>query len=1637
MTQHVSISDADGQQIVGFARATVEAALLGKPIPKLSKALAEMAVYGLFVTLKRGETLRACLGRFGGTHPLGQLLPQISVDTTANDTRFPVISPDEVHALDVEVSIMYAPVVLQETGKARAKAITIGRHGLVISHPEGRGLLLPQVATEQGWDVPTFLQGVCRKAGLPDDSWASEATELMTFQAQVFHDLPPQPEFQATDVTPLEMRFLADIVVAVRDGGSVHRELLTESLTRKHPDRIGLMVQTSGGQWGGHVMAEGQASLFEVAKKLGKSLRESSQTLGEVVLQASLLWQPITLLPPGFPHRHQALQGRALVAWNGDRWGLYIVGSKTAGGDGVYAALQAVDVSVAQWRQSPRTIPLVAFSVRRFPPAELEQGARDIVARLQELEDNDTPEGDPAPQTAVPHSAAGVAQQAAAALPTPAAAAAAAPVAAAVIAGAATAAAISQTVAKTASPEPVAQPDVGVAHTVHAASDESNAALDVEDEVIAEVPATEVPVDTSLFESEPAVDESPVDAFAEHEPIAEEAASVAEPEPDWPLVDDADATATLTDGSLFETEPVEAVADQLAETEAFQLMPEADEEAVPTFDLEAPVSGGSGGSSTLAETKAFRMDDGDAAESVSEIISADESTADLGFTVSLTDEANEQAIAAAGSLAETEAFRLDDEPPVRAPSEPVLAEPDLEDTVPIRLDEEQAPWGADADEEIAAEVEVEEMVAGDAPDRNADDSGQTLWPTERDEVWPVAESAGAFTPPPLPFDDAPLPPLDAVVPPPIPVSEAAATELAPTQDADLVPEVAEDIESAWPFDTTHDVAEADSPELPFLEEEAAAEIAMPPAVPSVPPVSAAKPPPRAKTPDPEEEAANFLDLPEPAPARKPTAEKPAAGVPELLTPVAADDEEPSAAWLTAETEEETAAAAWIDDASEEMPGAEVAEFPFDDAPALATPVPVPLPSFSDEDDEVIEAVVVEDDESANGETEVVEIEEAEEEATFPMAALSDEDAPPVRGRSTFGSLNLGDEEVGGRAPVRLSGDLEEDEAEVVEADVDEEPSTPKKGWSLFSSLGSLFGRKSKAGGKPAAGKSAAKPDAADADDPPFVMEEADEVEEADDLPPVPPRRGAVKQPPAVAPERAEPVFEGLFDAEPETVGSESASELPTSAFASANSGEMEAFNFLSDEDELPPPAPVSPKSAGSKPSLPATPMPAAARPVPAPIPSVPPSPAPVARTPADVVETANEAWGNAVENAGNALGSMVIPTGVSGVFEEPLAPPPPPRPAKAPVVATAVPVPPAGAGPNTPATKPVLAKAIPVAPRPASTPPTSGSPSEAGSAATAPPVVLAKPVILQPNKPTPGAPTATATPVQRVQSALGTPAAASGGPAVSAGVRPPSRAGVFYPPTAEAIAAMTAKFLKLGKGTPGPMRAVMLPHAGWEYCGSVIGQTLSHVDVPKTVIILSPKHTPLGPPWSVSAATSWAYPGGAVPVATDLRDTLLRHLPNIACEDEAHKLEHGIEVLVPFLHRKNPHVRILPIVLGPTSYAQTESLARALLGVLQEAGEPVLFVVSSDLNHFAAEAENRRRDYLALNAMQTGRPDQLYDVIVRNDVSMCGVIPAVVTLRVLHMQGNPPRPELVDYANSAAVSGDYNRVVGYGGMTIA
>ena len=171
------------RQLLALARGTLEAHFRGEPAPRLpsdrSEAFGEPRA--LFVTLRKGEALRGCIGTLAPEGDLSRTVPRFALRAAFEDPRFPGLAADELPKCTLEISVLTPPRPLDDP-----EEIVIGRDGLILEVGGCRALLLPQVATEWGFDRPTFLGELSRKAGLPPDAWRQPGARLWSFQAEVF-----------------------------------------------------------------------------------------------------------------------------------------------------------------------------------------------------------------------------------------------------------------------------------------------------------------------------------------------------------------------------------------------------------------------------------------------------------------------------------------------------------------------------------------------------------------------------------------------------------------------------------------------------------------------------------------------------------------------------------------------------------------------------------------------------------------------------------------------------------------------------------------------------------------------------------------------------------------------------------------------------------------------------------------------------------------------------------------------------------------------------------------------------------------------------------------------------------------------------------------------------------------------------------------------------------------------------------------------------------------------------------------------------------------------------------------------------------------------------------------------------------
>jgi AmmeMemoRadiSam system protein B len=267
-------------------------------------------------------------------------------------------------------------------------------------------------------------------------------------------------------------------------------------------------------------------------------------------------------------------------------------------------------------------------------------------------------------------------------------------------------------------------------------------------------------------------------------------------------------------------------------------------------------------------------------------------------------------------------------------------------------------------------------------------------------------------------------------------------------------------------------------------------------------------------------------------------------------------------------------------------------------------------------------------------------------------------------------------------------------------------------------------------------------------------------------------------------------------------------------------------------------------------------------------------------------------------------------------------------------------------------------------------------------------------------------------------------------------LRLPAVAGRFYPANPEELTALVRKYAMPQPDTkPQRVKACLVPHAGLVFSGHVAGAVFSRIALPQRIVILGVRHFPRGESLAINTGGAWRTPLGDVLIDEALADTLKKECPILREDRVAHGAEHSLEVQLPFLQVLSPGLSFVPVALGTARFDDLVAVGEALGRVLA-ANPEVLLLTTSDLNHYENDAATRLKDKKAIDQILALNPLGLYDVCRNEDISMCGLGPAVAMLTALRALA-AKHAELVRYATSADVSGDTSSVVGYAGFVFS
>jgi hypothetical protein len=265
--------------------------------------------------------------------------------------------------------------------------------------------------------------------------------------------------------------------------------------------------------------------------------------------------------------------------------------------------------------------------------------------------------------------------------------------------------------------------------------------------------------------------------------------------------------------------------------------------------------------------------------------------------------------------------------------------------------------------------------------------------------------------------------------------------------------------------------------------------------------------------------------------------------------------------------------------------------------------------------------------------------------------------------------------------------------------------------------------------------------------------------------------------------------------------------------------------------------------------------------------------------------------------------------------------------------------------------------------------------------------------------------------------------------------RKPAVAGYFYPQQEESLKAVLDRMIDPDVDKRIAV-SVVTPHAGFEYSGPVAGAVFSSVQLPDIYVILGPSHGHVRSRLAIMKEGAWQTPFGEVPIDTRLASAISSRSTLINDDSNAHEREHSLEVQLPFIQYFKDDFSIVPISIAyQTSFEELEELGHAISEAIQERKQDVLIVASTDMSHYVSQKEAEIKDSLAIEEILRLDAQGLYDVVSRENISMCGYQPTTAAI-VASQDLGAKQAELIKYQTSGEVTKNFHEVVGYAGIQI-
>jgi AmmeMemoRadiSam system protein B len=279
-------------------------------------------------------------------------------------------------------------------------------------------------------------------------------------------------------------------------------------------------------------------------------------------------------------------------------------------------------------------------------------------------------------------------------------------------------------------------------------------------------------------------------------------------------------------------------------------------------------------------------------------------------------------------------------------------------------------------------------------------------------------------------------------------------------------------------------------------------------------------------------------------------------------------------------------------------------------------------------------------------------------------------------------------------------------------------------------------------------------------------------------------------------------------------------------------------------------------------------------------------------------------------------------------------------------------------------------------------------------------------------------------------------------------LRRPAVAGSFYAGDSKSLNIQIENcFLhKIGPGEiplVNPKRqnniiGLISPHAGYMYSGPVAANGFYKIALggkPDTIIILGPNHRGFGEDVSIMAEGKWKTPLGELEIDAEMAEDILKNSKIIKNDKKAHQYEHSIEVQLPFIqYIFGKDIKFVPICMTRQDIDTDIEIAKSICSSVVD--KNILIIASSDFTHYESQEYAENVDKQVINAILESNPKKLYDIIYRQNLTMCGPGPITVMLIVCETLG-AKKFELLKYATSGNITGMYDQVVGYASLIVS